>query len=291
MGNSNEIPTRRKIRNTPDQQFPGGPQVLGSVNEYNYYPAQYAPASQGYYMHRLNKSVLSSDTYLQNEFYGQLQANDCIKASCPAPALVQQPVPIQQPVLIQRSASIQQSNVPISHNSKKRHRHRHRRHHGSNSPNHGHRHHHHHNHDVPVPLTANLRSSPIAREHPISNSFYTNDTFHLVQKPTVVVASKKKITTPRSEYYSTPVLVKQNPPLVSTTVSSPVPVTRTTSELIPVLVTNHVVKSTDKKSIYNYEPGALSIVRQSRSQTPTTGSKWYEHDYEKRIKTLTNKNI
>ncbi|CAF2135447.1 unnamed protein product [Rotaria magnacalcarata] len=161
MGNSNEIPTRRKIRNTPDQQFPGGPQVLGSVNEYNYYPAQYAPASQGYYMHRLNKSVLSSDTYLQNEFYGQLQAND-------------------------------QSNVPISHNSKKRHRHRHRRHHGSNSPNHGHRHHHHHNHDVPVPLTANLRSSPIAREHPISNSFYTNDTFHLVQKPTVVVASKKK---------------------------------------------------------------------------------------------------
>lgn len=77
MGNSNNPSMKARMRNVPGQPYGYGrnPRVPGSLNGYDFYANQYPPAQYGNYAYPPNKPVLSSDQYLQNEFFGQPQAN------------------------------------------------------------------------------------------------------------------------------------------------------------------------------------------------------------------------
>ena len=59
----------------------------------------------------------------------------------------------------------------------------------------------------------------------------------------------------------------------------------------PIVVTNHVQKSTDDNSIHSYAPGRMSIVKRAPLQAAILGNRWYEHNYDKRIQTINNKSF
>lgn len=57
-------------------------------------------------------------------------------------------------------------------------------------------------------------------------------------------------------------------------------------ERAPFIETNRVAKSPDKNAIYNYGPGPISIVKNSATRQGTAGNRWYDHDYDRRVKSL-----
>ncbi len=104
------------------------------------------------------------------------------------------------------------------------------------------------------------------------------------QLPSVI--AKKSATTILPEKPSNPVIVNQH--------QSPRPksipsffATSNNFEKAPVIEINYIPKSPSSHSIHKYGPGTMSIVRRSASQFITPGNRWYDHDYDKRIKPLT----
>jgi len=76
-------------------------------------------------------------------------------------------------------------------------------------------------------------------------------------------------------------------PMIFTSLSSPLSATSDGYEKVPIIKTNYVAKSADSHSINNYEPGTISIVKRSSLRSAAPGNRWYDHDYNKRIKPLT----
>ncbi|CAF4062336.1 unnamed protein product [Rotaria sp. Silwood2] len=306
MGNTNNT-VKGKSKQTTAQSLNARQPVLGSVNGYNYYPNPYAPEQyfysedpqnypaypqnypaypqnypaypQNYPTRPLNRPAVSSEEYLRKEFFSQPSTNNEV---------------------VEQRSSTHHSHVHHSDsaNNSPRHRHHHH-HHTSNGHNHNdHHHHHHHQHrHSSSPLTENKSSNTSIVKADTTPRPLAEDPPSLQTKKTIVpVANKELITSPPvtdsisvvAQRSPTPVVVKQQPPpTIPMTVSPSLPVTVDNFEKAPILVTNHVLKASDKKSIHSYGTGSLSIVKRIQSQTSTSGGKWYEHDYDKRITPLT----
>ncbi len=57
-------------------------------------------------------------------------------------------------------------------------------------------------------------------------------------------------------------------------------------ERAPIMEINYVPQSPGSHSIHNYGPGTMSVVRHDSLQNTTPRNRWYDHDYDKRIKSL-----
>ncbi|CAF3337192.1 unnamed protein product [Rotaria sp. Silwood1] len=295
MGNTNNT-VKGNSKKTSVQPSGRRPPVLGSVNGYNYYPNQYAPEQyyypeyaqnysaypQNYPARPPNRPAVSSDEYLQKEFFSQAPTNN--------EAVEERPL-------------THHSHVHHSHSAKsndhRHHHHHHHRHHHHIPEDHNHYHHHHHHHPPP-PATENESTNPSTlKADAISSRPLAEDPPSLQTTSLITPVVNKEILTSQpvidstsvvAQKSSTPVVVKQQP-LPPTTISPSLPVTMNNFEKAPILVTNHVLKSSDKKSINSYGADTLSIVKRTQSQPSTPGSKWYEHDYDKRIKPLTTEYV
>ncbi|CAF1116775.1 unnamed protein product [Rotaria sordida] len=289
MGNTNNK-VKGKNKKTPVQQYGKNQPVLGSVNGYNYYPNQYAPEQYFYPAYPPDRPVVSSEQYLQNEFFPTIPTNNDV---------------------VEQYPSAHHSHVHHSHSANKDpHPHPHHRHHQHNHTSDGHNHHrshhhHHHHHHSSSSITENEISNPsIVKADATSSRPLVEDPPSLQTKNPITPVTYRELVIPSPAVESTsvvapksqtPVIIKQQPPprplTMPLTVSSSLPVTADNFENAPILVTNHVLKSSDKKSIHTFGSDTVSIVKRTQSQPSTPGGRWYEHNYDKRITPLTTKYV
>jgi hypothetical protein len=57
-------------------------------------------------------------------------------------------------------------------------------------------------------------------------------------------------------------------------------------EKAPAIGTNYIAKPPDNHPLHSYASGPLTIVQRSPLRHITPGNRWYDHDYDKRVKLL-----
>ncbi len=177
---------------------------------------------------------------------------------------------------------------------------------------HHHRHHHHHhrsqassekeNFNLPIHeersitphpprkpvssvVTYQIASSVVNRELPASPQPVHHSTSMLVKKN----SSPNSMENPLS-----PAVVKQHQtsqPIISKTTHPPLLAPANHFEKAPPLGRNYISKSPDNHSLHNYSAGPLTIVRKSPLRHATSGNRWYDHDYDKRVNSLTTNDV
>ena len=110
--------------------------------------------------------------------------------------------------------------------------------------------------------------------------------------PSVTIKrSPPPVVTPKPP---SPVLIEKSPPVVvvqprqtpQPTAPPSVLVPSNNFEKAPPMKINYIPKSPDTHSIHNYTSGPLTVVQRSSSVNVKPGNRWYDYDYDKRVKPL-----
>ena len=112
----------------------------------------------------------------------------------------------------------------------------------------------------------------------------------LVQRSTSMNI-KKDLSTNSAENPLSPTVAQQHQtsqPASSKTIHTSLLVPASSFEKAPPLGRNYIAKSPDSRSLHNYVAGPLTIVRKSPLRHETSGNRWYDHDYDKRVKSINN---
>jgi hypothetical protein len=109
-----------------------------------------------------------------------------------------------------------------------------------------------------------------------------------VQNPTSAVPHKE-IVSPSPAYYSPSAVANHPSPsgLVQPHRSAIRVPNPNSFEKAPIIETNYIPKPYDDNSIQSYGPGTLSVARRTSSNPGASGHRWYDHNYDKRVKPLT----
>ena len=289
MGNTNSNTT------TKQNQLPK-PYVLGPVNGYNYYnQAAYMPQPYVYPMYvpadyPVDYPVVSDQNTLNNQY-----AQKKPKSKNVCALFILENVLIKVLFFLQQKPSKREVS-PVrdsedEHQQSAHHRHHHRRHHHRHEPSptrdHG---------TSPPPLTMFEERKPTGP--PV--------TVKRIITPTVSVPSTQQPTTKPTQVLTQPpplppaTLIQRSPTMGIKLSPTPFPQELSPSppqqppivirsdifERVPFIEINRVAKSVDNNAIYNYGPGPISIVKHSALRQGTAGNRWYDHDYDKRVKSI-----
>jgi hypothetical protein len=105
---------------------------------------------------------------------------------------------------------------------------------------------------------------------------------------------KKDLSLNSTENPLSPTVAKQHEtpqPTISKTLHSSLLVPASSFEKAPPLGRNYIAKSPDNHSLHNYVAGPLTIVRKSPLRHATSGNRWYDHDYDKRVKSISTSDV
>jgi hypothetical protein len=116
----------------------------------------------------------------------------------------------------------------------------------------------------------------MSSKRPVTFVPITDQSFNILgQNPPSPVVERQRMS---SRSYDTPL-----PNTTSNTVSG------NSLEKAPLIQLNYVVKSSNNDSLHTYRPDNITVMHRTSSQSVPYVNRWYDNDYNKNVKPLTNK--